>query len=70
MEASRRSGGIVALMKRDAYIRLLEAALHGCVLRRLPALGMMGCGRTLMDSSSTSPSDTGVKCDALDVGRH
>lgn len=35
-ERSRKSGGIVGLMKRDAYIRLLETVLNrgaGCVLQ-------------------------------------
>lgn len=36
MDCSRKSSGIVGLMKRDAYIRLLEALPNGgagCVLR-------------------------------------
>lgn len=36
MERSRKSSSIVGLMKRDAYIRLLETVLNrgaGCVLQ-------------------------------------
>lgn len=57
------SRGIVGLMKRDAYIRLLEALL--AVYRRLvSAAGLTRFRWTLM-----VPSDTGVKRCTPIVGR-